>query len=341
MVFVRAIVSAYEKQGRDPGSALASARITSTQLRRPQGRIDAGQLESLSSVAMQELDDEALGWFSRRLPWGTYGMLCRASLGAPTLASALRRWCRHHRLVTEDVRLTLTPEAGGARLTVEERRAPGKLGPSASAAEVREFCLLTTLRYVLGYACWLVDSRLPLRDVTFPFAAPRHERVYPLLFFQGPVRFGAKSASMLRRRALPGDRAAARRARARPRCCDARCRSPCGPTSTIASSSTACGSSWPSAGAPVDRRAWRWRPRCTCRCDRCTGSSRARGRRCRRLKDEVRQRKATELLRRTTLPIKQVALAAGFASEKSFARAFRGWTGRVAERAPRQGRALA
>ena len=323
MVFVRAIVSAYEKQGRDPGSALASARITSTQLRRPQGRIDAGQLESLSSVAMQELDDEALGWFSRRLPWGTYGMLCRASLGAPTLASALRRWCRHHRLVTEDVRLTLTPEAGGARLTVEERRAPGKLGPSASAAEVREFCLLTTLRYVLGYACWLVDSRLPLRDVTFPFAAPRHERVYPLLF-QGPVRFGATSASMLLdarylplaprrdehalakmlRRALPltvrpyqHDRFLVERVRqqlAEP-----------GASSTGVALAATLHLSLRSLHRQLARE----------------GAS------LQTLKDEVRQRKATELLRRTTLPIKQVALAAGFASEKSFARAFRGWTG--------------
>ena len=45
------------------------------------------------------------------------------------------------------------------------------------------------------------------------------------------------------------------------------------------------------------------------------------------LKDEVRQGRAIELLRRTHRPIKQVAEAAGFASEKSFMRAFKGWTG--------------
>jgi AraC-like DNA-binding protein len=32
-------------------------------------------------------------------------------------------------------------------------------------------------------------------------------------------------------------------------------------------------------------------------------------------------------LRRTDRPIKQIALAVGFRNEKSFARAFRGWTG--------------
>lgn len=45
------------------------------------------------------------------------------------------------------------------------------------------------------------------------------------------------------------------------------------------------------------------------------------------LKDEVRQSHALALLLRTSRPIKQVAQGAGFQNEKSFIRAFRGWTG--------------
>jgi AraC-like DNA-binding protein len=45
------------------------------------------------------------------------------------------------------------------------------------------------------------------------------------------------------------------------------------------------------------------------------------------LKDEVRQAQAMDQLRRSQRPIKQVALAVGFRNEKSFARAFRAWTG--------------
>ena len=45
------------------------------------------------------------------------------------------------------------------------------------------------------------------------------------------------------------------------------------------------------------------------------------------LKDEVRRDRAVELLSRTERPVKQVALAVGFGDEKSFARAFRAWTG--------------
>jgi AraC-like DNA-binding protein len=279
---------------------------------------------------MQELDDEALGWFSRRLPWGTYGMLCRASLGAPTLGSALRRWCRHHRLLTDDLLLTFTPEtvagAVGARLSIEERGAPGRLGTMASASEVREFSLLTTLRYVQGYACWLINSRLPLREVTFPFAAPGHERVYSLLF-PGPVRFGARSASMLvegrylaiaprrderalnkmLRRALP----LTVRPYQRDRFLVERVRQQLVETSAASA---------PATGVAV-AAALHLSVRSLHRQLACEGAA------LQTLKDEMRQQRATELLRRTSLPIKQVALAAGYASEKSFARAFRQWTG--------------
>lgn len=46
------------------------------------------------------------------------------------------------------------------------------------------------------------------------------------------------------------------------------------------------------------------------------------------LKDEVRCERAKDLLHRTQRPIKQVAAAVGFVNAKSFARAFREWTGK-------------
>jgi AraC-like DNA-binding protein len=315
MAFVRAIVLAYERYGADPASALRRARISRGQLSRASARVDAEQFESLSATAMQELDDEALGWFGRRLPWGTYGMLCRASLGAPTLGVALKRWCRHHRLLTEDVLLRLEEDARGARLLIEERRELGAM---------REFCLLSSLRYVHGYACWLVDSQLPLREVTFPFPAPPHGSVYPLLF-PGPVRFGAAHAGLhfetgylglSPRRDEPALRAMLRRAlpltvrqyrrdrrlveRVRAQLSDGR-----------------------RAGATAEdvAAALHLSVRSLHRQLALEGAS------LQRIKDEVRCRRALELLGRTALPIKQVAAEVGFGDEKSFSRAFKGWTG--------------
>ena len=317
MAFVRAILLAYEKYGVDPHEALRHARIPPAQVKRAGAVIDADQFETLSATAMQELDDEALGWFSRRLPWGTYGMLCRASLGSATLGLALRRWCRHHRLLTDDVRLTLAVDESDdtARLVIEDVRELGAM---------REFCLLTSLRYVHGYACWLVNSQLPLREVTFPFAAPRHEAVYPLLF-PGPIRFDAAQASMvfelrqlalapkrderalstMLRRALPLTVLQYRRdrllvERVRELLSDAR-----------------------AAHGTAERLAslLHLSVRSLHRKLAEEGSS------LQAIKDDIHRRRALELLRRTSLSIKEVAGRAGFTNEKSFSRAFRQWTG--------------
>jgi hypothetical protein len=78
IAFIRAIVLGYRARGMDPAMALQQAQIPPTALDNPQARVTAAQMEVMSGIAMQELDDEALGWFSRRLPWGSYGMLCRA-----------------------------------------------------------------------------------------------------------------------------------------------------------------------------------------------------------------------------------------------------------------------
>jgi hypothetical protein len=82
-------------------------------------------MELLSGAAMQELGDEGLGAFSRKLPWGSYGMLARASISSPNLGVALKRWCRHHALIADDITLRVVTSGDTAAITVEEKE-PGK-----------------------------------------------------------------------------------------------------------------------------------------------------------------------------------------------------------------------
>jgi AraC-like DNA-binding protein len=49
------------------------------------------------------------------------------------------------------------------------------------------------------------------------------------------------------------------------------------------------------------------------------------------LKDAVRRDVAVAQLQRSSRPVKQIAALAGFQNEKSFIRAFKGWTGRTPE----------
>ena len=141
IAFVRALLLAYERYGVSPEEVLRQGQITPEMLADPEARITARQMEIVSEGAMRQLDDEALGWFSRKLPWGTLGMLCRASLTSPTLGVALKRWCRHHRLLTQDIDLQLLVDGDVATLQIDEHRRLGAL---------REFCLVSCLRYVHG-----------------------------------------------------------------------------------------------------------------------------------------------------------------------------------------------
>lgn len=315
MAFVNAIVQAYARRGVAPDRALKTAQITPEDTLDAQKKVTALQFELLSGAAMQELDDEALGWFGRRLPWGSYGMLARASISAPSLGVALKRWCRHHGLIADDITLNLSVQGRHGSITITEHRDLG---------ELREFCLVSVLRNIHGLACWMIDSRLPLQQAAFPLAAPAHAEVYPLLF-PGPVVFGAPQAGIhfdarylempLRRdeaalkqmlqRALPltvlqyrRDRLLVQRVRqllARQ------------PQDTQSAEALA---HWLHIS-----------PRTLHRQLKDEGAT------LQALKDEVRRERATELLLRTSRPIKQVAEAAGFRNEKSFMRAFRDWTG--------------
>jgi AraC-like DNA-binding protein len=318
--FVQAIVLAYRRYGVDPGNALRTAQIAPDLLERPEARFTAAQMEIMSAVAMQELDDEALGWFSRKLPWGTYGMLCRASLTSPDLGVALKRWCRHHRLLTDDILIEFTSGRSHAALTIRERI---DLGP------MRELCLVTSLRYVLGYACWAIDSRIPLLEAHFPYEPPPHREAYALMF-PGPVRFGAdtagvqfdpsylrlalqrdeKSLQVMLQRALPltvlqyrRDRLLIQRVRQALQ-------------SQIHDDITA------DAVAGRLNTSTRTLHR----------QLREEGASLQDLKDEVRRDRAIDLLNRTAWPVKKIALAVGYRNEKSFSRAFKEWTGQAPNR---------
>ncbi|WP_296446770.1 AraC family transcriptional regulator, partial [Rhodoferax sp. UBA5149] len=305
------------------------AQIAPELLKTPGACISALQMELISGAAMQELDDEALGWFSRRLPWGSYGMLARASLSAPNLGIALQRWCRHHGLIADDITLQLAVTGDTATLSITENRDLGAL---------REFCLVSVLRNIHGLACWLIDSRLPLQGAQFAFAAPPHHAVYGVLF-SGPtvfntaptgIRFDARYLALpLRRdehalqqmlqRALP---LTVRQYR-RDRLLVQRVRRALAEHPALTHSAEALATLLNVSPRTLHRQL------------KEEGASLL------ALKNEVRQARALALLLRTVRPIKQVAEAAGFQNEKSFIRAFKAWTGRSPAEFRRQSTPLA
>lgn len=314
IAFVRMLLMAYAKYGVDPAPALARAQIAPAVLAQPAATVTSWQLQTLAGEAMRELDDEALGWFSRRLPWGSYVMLLRSSLTSPDLGVALKRWLRHHNLLTDDIVLQLLVAGDVATVTLAERR----MDPA-----MREFCLVTLLRNIHGISCWLVDSAIPLEGVAFPFPAPPHAGVYPLLF-PGPVHFGSRHAALSfdsRYLALPLRRDDKALRALLPQALSLVVR-PYRRDRLLVQRVRLLLQDQPGAAtAEALAHVLAMSPRTLHRQLQEEGAS------LQALKDEVRQEQAMHLLRRTARPVKQVAQAVGFRSEKSFARAFRDWTG--------------
>ena len=319
MAFIQAIVKAYTHQGMDPSHALQAAQITPSSLSSPQARVTALQMEWMSAAAMRELDDEALGWFRRRLPWGSYGMLVRASLTAPNLAVALQRWGRHHGLLTDDITVALHTQDGLAHLTLTEHRDLGAL---------REFCVVSVLRNALGVACWLTDSRIPLAGTTLRFAPPPHADSYRVLF-DGPTTFNRESNSLqfdagYLQLPIRRDEAALQRMLQRALLLTVR---PYRRDRLLVEKVRQTLAEHPEHSRNADDLA-RWLNLSTRTLHRQLQEE---GATLQQLKDSVRRDKAIALLLRSARPIKQIAAEVGFQNEKSFMRAFKTWTGQTPE----------
>ena len=319
IAFIAAMVQAYAVRGMDPTAALQKAQIAPNLLNQPQARVTALQMEWMSEAAMRELDDEALGWFRRRLPWGSYGMLVRASLTAPTLGVALARWCRHHNLLTDDIRLHLSTSDGLAHIELHEVH---------DLKGLREFCSVSVLRNALGVACWLTDSRIPLAGTDLHFAPPPHADSYRVLF-DGPCRFNAPHSRLgfdagYLQLPLRRDEAALQRMLQRALLLTVR---PYRRDRLLVEKVRQTLAEHPEHSRNAgDLAAWlNLSPRTLHRQLKEEGAS------LQQLKDSVRQQRARALLLRTSKPLKQIAAEVGFHNEKSFIRAFKGWTGQAPE----------
>lgn len=314
MHYARQMIEALKAHQLPFSDILEEVQIAPDELADASARITATQMESLSALTMARLDDEALGWFERRLPWGSYGMLVRASLSAPNLGVALKRWCRHHGLLTQAVSLQVFEERDAAGVEL--------ITPGIDATN-QEFCSVTLLRNAIGVASWIIDSRIAMQRAIFAYAPPNHADAYADLFpceakFHGSTtrvyfdsaylrlptcRTEEEVSTMLQRalpltvRHYPKDRLLVQRVRRLLR---------------------ASPQLWRDADSVADALSISVRS--------LHRQLAAEGAQWQTLKTEERMRVASSLLLHTDRGLKQIADASGFEDVKSFSRAFKVWS---------------
>lgn len=317
--FLQRILAVYARYGREPTAALRHAGIDAGVLQSRAVPLSMAQLMAFSQQAMHELNDEGLGLYSRPLPWGSFGLIARGSLTAPNLRVAMQRWVRHQNIVVPDLNVGLEERAGCANITLLENR------ESWDSPLAHELALVLTLRCILGCACWLVDSVIPLIEARLSIETT-FQQSYAHLFDGrlhmggGPTRlcFDSRYLDLPRRRneadledllrneakflgtyRYQNDRLLVSRVR------DLLNASP----NLAAISANAIAASLHVSTRTLHRQL------------KDGGTS------LRELQDGVRKAKALHLLGHTHRPVKHIAQTVGFAHEQNFIRAFRRWTG--------------
>ena len=278
-------------------------------------RVTTQQYVVLIECLIDKLDDEGLGLLSHRLRRGSFALVGRATLGAPSLGVALRRAAHTFRLLQEDVSTACVEDGSLIGLSLEFHN------PSV---EGRSFLHELLLRIFWQLLAWLNEARLPPQRFDFSFEQPPYAAIYSTVFpallrFNQPhstVWFDSAALRAPVRRDELAFRAMMPRAVANlvlPRYDD---------TTTSARVRALLqqeGSGWPDletvakhlhvAASTLQRRL------------AVEGTS------YQSLKDQLRRDMAIALLNTTTKPLTAVAAELGFADSAAFQRAFKGWTG--------------
>jgi AraC-like DNA-binding protein len=174
--FVKGILAGVGRAGLSPGSLLEHAGIATSLLHDRQARIPVARYAALYRLINDSLDDEGFALFSRPLRRGSFELLCRAVLSAPTLEAALERIARFLRLVLDDLSVEIETSGAAAVLVISEEHA------LPVGATGRVFAFEWLLRMIHGLAAWLVAHPLPLDEVSFPYPPPLHAADYELVF---------------------------------------------------------------------------------------------------------------------------------------------------------------
>jgi len=186
--FARAVLKNAVAQGLDPISLLRETRISPRLLLEEDARISVERFADLQVNTMLAMNDEALGYVSRRLPVGCWSMMCHAVIGCETLGQAMARYCRFYQLFEFGVQPFLSIEDEEARICVvnaDDRAAPDPY--------MLELLLFNAHRF----ASWLIQEHLPMQCVQLAYPPATQMREYRAMFLGNPMEFEAQHSQLV------------------------------------------------------------------------------------------------------------------------------------------------
>jgi AraC-like DNA-binding protein len=177
--FARAVLKHTVRQGLDPVGLLRKNRISPRLLLEDDARISAERFADLQVSTMLAMEDEILGYATRKMPIGSWSMMCHAVIGSSNLGQALSRYCRFYQLFDFDPDPLLEEDGNTTSLRLRQS------GSTMNGGFGCELFLSNAYRFLN----WLGRAQLPLLgvDLASPPTARRLE--YQQVFGNSPVRF--------------------------------------------------------------------------------------------------------------------------------------------------------
>lgn len=314
--FVQATLKHAVAQGLDPARLLRDNRISPRLLKEENARISIERYADLQVSIMLAMQDESMGYASRRMPPGCWAMMCHAVIGAEFLGQALSRYCRFWQLFEFDFQLLLEDETDTARVQLLTAGDDG-----ASDSFMCEMGLFQTHRF----ASWLVQEHLPMLRVQFSFAPSAEAQDYRRMFLANPVEFEQDVTQIVMSRSLLDKPVLQNEASLRHFL-----RHPV----LMMLTQDYASNSWTLRVRQIIRRKLLDMPELNdvaAALDVHPQTLRRRlsseGTTFKELKNQVRRDTALHFLGKQGLSIEEIAHRAGFSESSAFIRAFKGWTG--------------
>ncbi len=186
VAFVRGMLSGVQARGEDCGPFLAEAAIAPELLEHAGARVTSAQYVALFRLLMERRADEGLGFLSRPMKSGSFALMARCGMGAPSVELALQRIAEAFVLLQDDFTLATLHDGAQAALA---------LVPGDARAAQPVFLHEMLLRVLWRLVAWLAGGRLPATRFDFAFDTPPHAASYGKIF-PAPLSFGCAASAV-------------------------------------------------------------------------------------------------------------------------------------------------
>lgn len=179
IALVHSMLQGVRARGLPEDVFLGDAGISPELLAQSGSRVTAVQYVALFKSLVDRLDDDVLGLQSRHVRRGSFALIARSAISAPTLDVAMRRMTRTYVLLQDDVVIDIARE--GALVGIA-------LGFRSASATWPNFLHELLLRVFWRLLAWLAGGKLPIARLDFAFSRPTYAQSYSRIF-PAPLRF--------------------------------------------------------------------------------------------------------------------------------------------------------